>query len=208
MGPYCGFFMKLTNEFDELVNFTLINFGCNTNYEVVIVNLHEWALYHFEREIYEVFLASELEWYKEFIQIEDPESYEKMINRENNILERNRKEYGEVKSLKERIHGPAAMCVELINFHEFNGPMSIKLIEDEISIFLKIHNMKNKGTNFVILLKEDKPPYIPIRNKLELFAHEAYHIVENIEDNYHTNDCVNRIARKIVDEFNNIYKIL
>lgn len=191
--------MQETHEFNELIGFTLSKFGHKANYRVLFLNPNEWTHYHFEYELYKAFMNSQLEWYDNFMKNENPEYFQERFDRENTISENNQIEYGEEKSLNKILNGPDALFIKLIHCHEFNGLIPLRLIENEISIFLKIHKMID-DIDFIILLRNHIKRITP-ENKFKLVAHEAYHIVESIEETNHEYEFVNEMASKIVGEF-------
>lgn len=193
--------MEETNEFDDLVNFTLKKFGVKATYQVIYVTSEEWASYHVGYEIYRSFLGYELEWFNEFIKEEDPDLYKKVIERENKTADDNQIEYGSEADLNELLTGPAGLNIKLIEVHDFNKIVTLKSIENEIETFLTIQRLKSKGIEFVILLKKEKLLSCIKDSKLEVVAHESYHIIESIKDQHHANSFVNARAREIVREF-------
>lgn len=144
-------------------------------------------------------MNSELEWFHNFFKNENPEKYKKYIDSENEVSEHNKIEYGRDLSLNEMLDGTDADCIELILCGDFNGLIPIKLIENEISVFIEIHRMID-DVDFVILVKDRVLNTHP-EAKFNLIAEEAFHIVEHIEKNYHDHKFVVKMASDIVGEF-------
>lgn len=198
--------MKEIHKFDNLIDFTLDEHNVTSSYLLFCITSNEWIQYHFEYELYKVFMKYELCWFDDFIENEDSNNMEPISERENKISEIQKIEYGEEKSLDELLNDCAGLNISLIDCHDFNGIIMLQLIENEISLFLKIHKFKSQKIDFVILLNEDKLKHINGKNRLRLIAHEAYHIVENIENNWHSHSFVDDEASRIVEKFLEIQK--